>query len=95
MSAEEFNEKDVSDTESILEFVRSLKRQKAELVLSSGGQQVGAILTPEQYDWFLNQMDAHQDIEEISARSSDMDGAQELSDYKKKLEKYAISKINA
>ncbi len=87
MSGDEYNEKDVSDTESILEFVKSLKQQKTELVLSSKGKQVGAMLTSEQYDWFLDQLDAQQDIEAINTRTSDMDGAQNLSDFKKELDK--------
>lgn len=87
MSADEYNEKDVSDTESILQFVKTLKKQKMELILSSHGKQVGAILTSEQYDWFLDQLDAQQDIEAISDRSSDMDGAQNLSDLKRELDK--------
>ena len=87
MSADEYNEKDVSDTESILQFVKTLKQQKMELILSSNGKQVGAILTSEQYDWFLDQVDAQQDIEAISDRSSDMEGAQNLGDFKKGLGK--------
>jgi len=87
MSADEHNEKDVSDTESILKFIKSLKQQEMELILSSDGQQVGAILTSEQYDWFLDQLDAQQDIESISARSSDSDDAQDLSDFKKEFDK--------
>ena len=87
MSADEYNEKDVSDTESILQFVKTLKQQKMELILSSNGKQVGAILTSEQYDWFLDQVDAQQDIEAISDRSSDMEGAQNLGDFKKELGK--------
>jgi len=87
MSADEHNEKDVSDTESILKFIKSLKQQEMELILSSDGQQVGAILTSEQYDWFLDQLDTQQDIESISARSSDSDDAQDLSDFKKEFDK--------
>ncbi len=85
MSVNEYNEKDVSDTESILEFLRSIGTQKAELVLSSNGKNVGAILTAEQYNWFLDQLDAQQDIEEINNRANDMDGAQSLNDFKKEM----------
>jgi len=70
-----------------LKFIKSLKQQEMELILSSDGQQVGAILTSEQYDWFLDQLDAQQDIESISARSSDSDDAQDLSDFKKEFDK--------
>ncbi len=38
MSVDEYKEKDVSDTDSILEFVKSLKHQKTEPVLSSNGK---------------------------------------------------------
>lgn len=85
MSEDEYNEKDISDTESILEFVKTLAQQKAELILSSNGKQIGAILTSEQYDWFLDQLDAQQDVESISDRENDMDGSQNLSDFKKDL----------
>jgi len=87
MSIDEYNEKDVSDTESILEFIKSLKVQKSELVLSSNGKNIGAILTAEQYDWFLDQLDAQQDVEAISTRGNDEDGAQSLSDFKQELDK--------
>lgn len=87
MSTDEYNEKDVSDSESILEFVKTLKKQKSEMILSSNGTQVGAILTSDQYEWFLDQLDAQQDIEAINARSGDMGGAQNLSDLKKELNK--------
>jgi len=83
MIEDEYNEKDISDTESILEYVKTLAQQKTELILSSSGKQVGAILTSEQYDWFLDQLDAQQDIDAISDREKDMDGAQNLSDFKK------------
>ncbi len=85
MIEEKYNEKDISDTESILEFVKTLTQQKTELILSSNGKQIGAILTSEQYDWFLDQLDAQQDIDAISDRENDMDGAQNLSDFKKDL----------
>lgn len=87
MSIDEYNEKDIDDTESILAFVKSLRSQKTELVLSSNGKNVGAILTAEQYEWFLDQLDAQQDIESINARSNDREGAQSLSDFKKEFDK--------
>lgn len=87
MSIDEYMEKDVSDTDSILQFVISLKDQRSELVLSSNGENVGAILTAEQYEWFLDQLDAQQDIEAISARIDDKDGSQSLSDFKKEFDK--------
>ena len=85
MSADKYNEKDVSDIESILQFVKTLKQQKMELILSSNGKHVGAILTSEQYEWFLDQLDAQQDIKAINDRASDMNGAQNLSNFKKEL----------
>lgn len=87
MSVDEYNEKDVSDTDSILKFVNSLGSQKSELVLSSNGKTVGAILTAEQYDWFLDQLDAQQDLEVIHNRSDDMEGSQSLEDLKKEFDK--------
>lgn len=87
MSKDQYIEIDVTNTESILGFIKSIKNQKTELILSSNGKQVGAILTAEQYEWFLDQLDAQQDLESINARSSDMDDAQNLSDFKKELDK--------
>lgn len=82
----DYNEKDVSDSESILEFVASIGTQETELVLSSSNNTVGAILTAKQYEWFLDQLDAQQDIDSISKRSSDLDGSQSLDDFKKDLD---------
>lgn len=82
----DYNEKDVSDSESILEFVASIERQETELVLSSSNNTVGAILTAKQYEWFLDQLDAQQDIDSISKRSSDLDGSQSLDDLKKEFD---------
>jgi len=87
MSIDEYMEKDVSDVDSILQFVKSLKNQRSELVLSSNGENVGAILTAEQYEWFLDQLDAQQDIKSISARVDDKEGSQSLSDFKKEFDK--------
>lgn len=85
MVEDEYNEKDISDTESILDFVKTLAQQKTELILSSNGKQIGAILTSEQYDFFLDQLDAQQDIDSINKIKSDMNGTQNSSDLKKDL----------
>ncbi|WHI44674.1 hypothetical protein ACJJIW_05430 [Microbulbifer sp. JMSA004] len=87
MGIDEYIEKDVTDTESILNFVNSIEKNKSELVLSTKGKVVGAILTAEQYEWFLDQIDAQQDIEEINSRSKDRQGSQSLDDFKKELDK--------
>lgn len=87
MDIDEYIEKDVTDTESILNFVDSIETSKSELVLSTKGKVVGAILTAEQYEWFLDQIDAQQDIEEINSRSKDRQGSQSLDDFKKELDK--------
>jgi len=48
---------------------------------------VGAILTEEQYNWFLDKLDEAQEVKPISDRASDLDGAQGLDEFKKELEK--------
>jgi len=87
MNIDEYKEKDISDSDSILDFVNSIKSQSTELVLSSKGNTVGAILNVDQYNWFLDQLDAQQDVEKIHNRASDMKGSQSLSEFKKELDK--------
>ena len=87
MSKDEYIEKDKTDTESILEFVRSIEKSDSELVISSNGKTVGAIITAEQYKWFLDQIDSQQDIDSIYERSNDLEGSQSLDDFKKEFDK--------
>ena len=82
----EYKEIEISDSKSILDFVESLESQKRESVLSLNGKSVGAILTAEQYEWFLDQLDAQQDIGDISDRISDLNGSQSLVDLKKEFD---------
>ena len=82
----EYKEIEISDSKSILDFVESLESQKRESVLSLNGKSVGAILTAEQYEWFLDQLDAQQDIGDISDRVSDLNGSQSLADLKKEFD---------
>jgi PHD/YefM family antitoxin component YafN of YafNO toxin-antitoxin module len=86
MSVDEYKEKEVSDSKAILDFVKTVESQKSELVLLSDGKNVGAILNAEQYEWFLDQLDAQQDIESINDRATDLEGSQSLEDLKKELE---------
>lgn len=85
MSEDEYNEKEVTDTKSIIDFIGSIKSKKSELVLVSNGETVGAIVTAEQYEWFLDQIDSKQDLDKIQNRSSDMKDSQSLEDFKKEL----------
>ncbi|HED34011.1 MAG TPA: hypothetical protein ENJ08_07335 [Gammaproteobacteria bacterium] len=87
MSIDDYKEIDIGDASAIDKFVASLENQERELVLSSKGNVVGAILTAEQYEWFLEQLDNNQDLEFISKRIDDRDGAQSLDDLKKEIEK--------
>ncbi len=48
MSVDGCQEKDIKETAGILKFIENLKEQSTELVLSSNGESVGAILTEEQ-----------------------------------------------
>ncbi len=86
MSVDDYQEKDIKNTVDILKFIKNIKEQSVELVLSSDGENVGAILTGEQYEWFLDQLDSQQDIESIHARADDRDGSQSLNDFKKELD---------
>lgn len=86
MSIDDHKEADISQFELINGFVRSIKGQDRELVLNSGDEVVGAILTAEQYEWFLDQLDSHQDVSFIDERYDDKDGSQSLDDFKKDLE---------
>ncbi|AQQ01255.1 hypothetical protein B0W48_16655 [Pseudoalteromonas aliena] len=82
----EYKEVEVSNSKSILDFVENLESQERELILSSNERNVGAILTAEQYEWFLDQLDAQQNFDEISERASDLDGSQSLADLKKEFD---------
>ena len=87
MSNDDYNEKDVRDMNSIKAFIESIESQQRELILMSSGQTVGAILTAEQYEWFLDQLDAQQDISFIDGRIKDIDYSQSLDEFKKELRK--------
>lgn len=86
MSIDEYNEKDVTDMKSIKTFIESITSQKRELILTLSGKAVGAILTAEQYEWFLDQLDAHQDTSFIDERVKDLEGSQSLDEFKKEIE---------
>ena len=85
MSVNEYIEKDIGDSDSIQEFVNTIECQEREMVLISKGKTVGAILTAEQYSWFLDQLDAAQDTGFISERVNDLEGSQGLEEFKKEL----------
>lgn len=86
MTMDDYNEKEIDDMESIEEFVRTIATQKKEMVLTSKSKTVGAILTAEQYDWFLDQIDAQQDLSFVSERLADTSGSQSLDDFKRELD---------
>lgn len=86
MSIDDYNEKDVEDIESIKEFIDSIQSRQREMILTSAGKTVGAILTSEQYKWFLDQLDAQQDLKFVDDRVDDLEGAQSLENFKKELE---------
>lgn len=85
MERDDYQECDVSDTESIKQYVGAIQNQDKELVLLTNGKTVGAILTPEQYEWFLDQLDAQQDLSFVDERSKDREGSQDLDDFKKEI----------
>lgn len=85
MSIDDYIEKDITDMESIKVYIESIASQKKELVITSSGEIAGAILTAEQYEWFLDQLDAQQDTSFVEDRAKDLDGSQALDEFKKEL----------
>lgn len=85
MSIDEYKENEINDLEAINAFIASIGSQERELILTENGKTVGAILTAAQYNWFLDQLDAHQDASFIAERENDKDGAQSLDDFKKEM----------
>jgi len=85
MSNDEYNERDVGDTPLIQNYIITIEDQDRELVLTSKGKIVGAILTMEQYNWFLDKLDESQDLGFIAERVKDREGAQSLEDFRKEL----------
>ncbi len=82
---DDYQERDITDTDAILTFIETLTNQNKELVLSSDGKNIGAILTAEQYAWFLDQIDAQQNITLIGAKAEDRQGSQSLEEFKRTL----------
>ena len=85
MSNNEYLEKDITETQAIQDFIENIDNQTAELVLNSKGNVVGAVLTKEQYEWFLDKIDDDQDISSIVSRADDLDDSIGLDDLKKEL----------
>ncbi|MDX1536286.1 hypothetical protein [Arsukibacterium sp.] len=82
---ENYNETEITDLEAIKSFVDALGSQRSELVLTKNGKTLGAILTAEQYEWFLDQLDNNADVSFVDERSKDLSGSQSLQDFKKDL----------
>lgn len=85
MSNNKYIEKEITETHEIQDYIESIEGQARELVLTSKGEIVGAVLTKEQYDWFLDQIDETQDISSIASRTDDLDDSIGLDDFKKEL----------
>jgi hypothetical protein len=75
MNIDNYKVKEVTDFEGVEKYLGSIETEKAELILTSSGKTVGAILTSQQYDWFLDQLDAQQDTNSISERVGDREGS--------------------
>ncbi|MGH1471201.1 MAG: hypothetical protein ACRBCS_08400 [Cellvibrionaceae bacterium] len=85
MSDEEYIESEITDFDSIKQYIDTIDRRGSEMVLKDHGKTVGAILTAEQYEWFLDQLDSHQDLDSIVKRANDKAGSQDLESFKKEL----------
>ncbi|WP_049546271.1 hypothetical protein [Vibrio nigripulchritudo] len=82
----DLNELYVSDVEGVSSAVQTIRQQSREILLKDGEEVVGAILTKEQYSWFLDQLDEAQDTSFIEDRADDLEGSISLDDFKKELE---------
>jgi hypothetical protein len=85
MNTDNYNQQEVSNTAVITQFITSLPSKDKEMILTADGRVVGAVLTAEQYEWFLDQLDARQDTSFIGQRINDTQEAQSLDDYKKEM----------
>jgi hypothetical protein len=81
----EWHECELSDFASVKAYLENFSQKQKELVLLSGEETVGAILTKEQYAWFLEQIDKLQNVDFIAERKDDLHGAQSLQEMKKEL----------
>ena len=63
--------------------LRRSKAKSGEMVRTSRGKTVAAILTAEQHNWFLDQLDANQDTSVVDERQNDRKGSENLDDFKR------------
>lgn len=82
MDIDNYYEKDRAEMDAIKTFIESIESQPSELILTSSGKTVGAILTAEQYEWFLDQLDEQQNTDFINERLRDLAGFQSLTEFK-------------
>ncbi len=85
MNTDEYIENEINNIDAIKGFISNIKNQSREMILTSDGDTVGAIITGEQYSWFLDQLDAYQDTGFIEERAKDKEGSQSLEDFKKEI----------
>ena len=85
MSIDNHDEKEITDSEAINIFIKTIEDNEREMILTSKGKTVGAILTAEQYHWFLDQLDENQDTSFVEKRVNDKAGSQRLEDFKKEI----------
>lgn len=85
MSNDDYIESEVTDTGLIRQYLEGIDKNTSEMVLKNHGEIVGAILTAQQYEWFLDQLDSHQDLKSIAERANDKVGSQDLDSFKKEL----------
>ncbi|WDE04196.1 hypothetical protein SG34_023070 [Thalassomonas viridans] len=76
---------DINDESAINAAISQLTSKNRETLLLDKGRVIGAVLTKEQYDWFLDKLDESSDISEICERASDLDGSISLDELKKEL----------
>jgi len=85
MNVDGYIENDINDTKPVIKFIENIKNQSREMVLTSDGDIVGAVITREQYSWFLDQLDSCQDINFIEERVKDREGSQSLENFKREI----------
>ncbi|WDE12335.1 hypothetical protein [Thalassomonas haliotis] len=76
---------DINDELAINAAISHLTSKNRETLLLDKGKVIGAVLTKEQYDWFLDKLDESSDISELYERANDLDGSISLDDFKKEL----------
>ncbi|TCI01321.1 hypothetical protein EZV61_18185 [Corallincola luteus] len=81
----DLKEIDINNTAQTLTAIAEIQSCQREVLLTENGEVVGAILTKDQYNWFLDQLDESEEVSVIADRANDADDAISLEEFKKQL----------